>query len=73
VTSLLRPRLMAALVGCVALASPAQAQFDPFHRQSAPPADIPSAGDPNQTADRVLRVNRLEEELRQANGRIEEL
>jgi tol-pal system protein YbgF len=73
VTSLLRPRLMAALVGCVALASPAQAQFDPFHRQSAPPAEIPSAGDPNQAADLVLRVNRLEEELRQANGRIEEL
>jgi tol-pal system protein YbgF len=61
---------MAAFVACVALAAPAQAQFDPFHRQ-APPADIP--GDPNQTAELVLRVNQLEEELRQANGRIEEL
>jgi tol-pal system protein YbgF len=65
---------MAAFVACVALAAPAQAQFDPFHRQ-APPADIPggAAGDPNQTAELVLRVNQLEEELRQANGRIEEL
>ena len=73
-TTLFRPRLMAAFVACVALAAPAQAQFDPFHRQ-APPADIPggAAGDPNQTADLVLRVNQLEEELRQANGRIEEL
>ena len=69
-TTLFRPRLMAAFVACVALAAPAQAQFDPFHRQ-APPADIP--GDPDQTAELVLRVNQLEEELRQANGRIEEL
>jgi tol-pal system protein YbgF len=74
VTILIRPRLMAAFVACVALAAPAQAQFDPFHRQ-APPADIPggAAGDPNQTAELVLRVNQLEEELRQASGRIEEL
>jgi tol-pal system protein YbgF len=73
VTTLFRPRLMAAFVACVALAAPAQAQFDPFHRQ-APPADIPgAAGDPNQTAELVLRVNQLEQELRQANGRIEEL
>jgi tol-pal system protein YbgF len=73
VTLLSRPRLMAALA-CLALAAPAQAQFDPFHRQPAPPADIPgAAGDPNQAAELVLRVNRLEEELRQANGRIEEL
>ena len=73
-TTLFRPRLMAAFVACVALAAPAQAQFDPFHRQ-APPADIPggAAGDPGQTAELVLRVNQLEEELRQANGRIEEL
>ena len=73
-TTLFRPRLMAAFVACVALAAPAQAQFDPFHRQ-APPADVPGggAGDPNQTAELVLRVNQLEEELRQASGRIEEL
>jgi tol-pal system protein YbgF len=73
VTPLFRPCLLAAFVACVALAAPAQAQFDPFHRQ-APPADIPgAAGDPNQTAELVLRVNQLEEELRRANGRIEEL
>ena len=64
-------RLTAALVGSLALAAPADAQFDPFHRQVAPPADIP--GDPNEAAGLVLRINRLEEELRQANGRIEQL
>lgn len=64
-------RLMAALVGSLALAAPAGAQFNPFHRDVAPPADIP--GDPNEAAGLVLRINRLEEELRQANGRIEEL
>jgi tol-pal system protein YbgF len=75
VTSLFRPRLIAAFVACLAVAAPAQAQFDPFHRQPTPPADVPgnSAADPNQAADLLLRVNRLEEELRQANGRIEEL
>ena len=71
-TSLFRPRLMAAFVVCVGLAAPAQAQFDPFHRQPSPPADVPG-GDPNEAAQLVLRVNQLEEELRQANGRIEEL
>ena len=72
VTSVFRTGLIAA-VACLALASPAQAQFDIFHRQ-APPADIPGgAGDPNDAAGLVMRVNRLEEELRQANGRIEEL
>ena len=70
-TSTIRPRLMAALVACVALAAPAQAQFNPFNRQPAPPVDVP--GDPNEAAQLVLRVNQLEEELRQANGRIEEL
>ncbi len=64
-------RLMAALVGSLALAAPAGAQFNPFHRDVAPPADIP--GDPNEAAGLVLRINRLEEELRQANGRIEQL
>src|SRR5271157_1906284 len=62
---------MAALVGSLALAAPAGAQFDPFRRQVAPPADIP--GDPNEVAGLVLRINRLEEALRQANGRIEQL
>ena len=71
-TTLFRPRLMAAFFACLALAAPAQAQFNPFNRQ-APPADIPGAADPNQAAELVLRVNQLEQELRQANGRIEEL
>jgi tol-pal system protein YbgF len=70
VTSLFRLRLMAAFVACLALAAPAQAQFNPFGRQ-APPGDVPA--DPNQAAGLVLRINQLEEELRQANGRIEEL
>ncbi len=74
-TSLFRPPLVAAFVACVALAAPAQAQFNPFQRQPAPPADIPggATGDPDDAAGLVVRVNRLEEELRQANGRIEEL
>ena len=53
------------------LASPAQPA------QTAPPAVIPGvgpdAGDPNDPAEMVVRLNRLENELRQANGRIEEL
>jgi tol-pal system protein YbgF len=75
VTSLFRSGLIAALVGWLVLAAPAQAQFDIFHRQAAPPADIPgnAAGDPNEAAALVVRINRLEEELRQAYGRIEEL
>jgi len=62
---------MAVLLACAALAAPAQAQFNPFNRGPAPPANVP--GDPNDAAQLVLRVNQLEEELRQANGRIEEL
>jgi tol-pal system protein YbgF len=74
VTSSFRPSLAAVFIACVTLAAPAQAQFDIFHRQAPPPADIPDgAGDPNDAAGLVMRVNRLEEELRQANGRIEEL
>jgi tol-pal system protein YbgF len=72
VTSSFRPPLMAVLVACVTLAAPAQAQFNPFNRQPAPPADVPG-GDPNEAAQLVLRLNQVEEELRQANGRIEEL
>ncbi len=70
-----RPSLFAAFVACVILAAPAQAQFDIFHRQAPPPADIPDGmpGDPDNGAGLVVRINRLEEELRQANGRIEEL
>jgi tol-pal system protein YbgF len=72
VKSSFRLRLMAAFVACFALAAPAEAQFNPFNRGPAPPADVPGGaeGDPAQL---VLRVNQLEEELRQANGRIEEL
>ena len=72
-------RLTAILLACVRLASPACAQgFDLFHRQSsqaAPPADIPNEGgaDAGGAPELVLRINRLEEQLRQANGRIEEL
>ena len=74
VTSSFRPSLLAAFVACFALAAPAQAQFNPFQRQPAPPADIPGgAANPNEAAELVVRVNQLEEALRQANGRIEEL
>jgi tol-pal system protein YbgF len=75
-TSLLSFRLVAAFVGGIALSAPAEAQFDIFHHQNsptAPPADIPGAADPNEAVGLVLRINRLEEDLRQANGRIEEL
>jgi tol-pal system protein YbgF len=75
VTSSFRPSLAVAFVACVMLAAPAQAQFDIFHRQAPPPADIPGGapGDPDNGAGLVVRINRLEEELRQAYGRIEEL
>jgi tol-pal system protein YbgF len=75
VTSSFRSSLVAVFVGCVTLAAPAQAQFDIFHRQAPPPADIPGGGpgDPDEAAGLVVRINRLEEELRQAYGRIEEL
>jgi tol-pal system protein YbgF len=75
VTSSFRPSFFAAFVACVTLAAPAQAQFDIFHRQALPPADIPGGepGDPGDAAGLVVRINRLEEELRQAYGRIEEL
>ena len=74
-------RLTAVALACVGPASAACAQgFDLFHRQTqssqpAPPADVPGdAGSvPAGAPELVLRVNRLEEELRQANGRIEEL
>ena len=53
------------------LASPAQPA------QAAPPAVIPGvgpdAGDPNDPAQMAVRLDRLENELRQANGHIEEL
>ncbi|RBP07438.1 tol-pal system protein YbgF [Roseiarcus fermentans] len=73
-----RVAILAAFAG-LAAASPAGAQgFDFFHRQtvqSAPPAEVPGQAAPeeDQTAALLLRVNRLEDQLRQANGRIEEL
>ncbi len=75
-------RLTAAMAALLATAPAAQAQgFDFFHRQPpqaaqmAPPGDIPGEadGDANEAAAMVVRINRLEEELRQANGRIEDL
>jgi tol-pal system protein YbgF len=75
----LASRLIAILIAASAAAAPAGAQnFDFFHRQApqaAPPSDVPGqvAQDEDQAAALVLRVNRLEEQLRQANGRIEEL
>src|SRR4029077_269519 len=70
-----RPSLVAVFVACVTLAAPAQAQFDIFHRQAPPPADIPGGepGEPDDAGGLVVRINRLEEELRQAYGQIEEL
>jgi tol-pal system protein YbgF len=71
--------MSAVLIAATAAAAPAGAQgFDFFHSQkpapTAPPSDIPAVEQQeDQTAALVLRVNRLEEELRQANGRIEEL
>jgi tol-pal system protein YbgF len=82
VISLRTLRLTAVVLGCLGLASAARAQgFDLFHRQTtqssqpAPPADVPSdaRNDAGGAPELVLRVNRLEEQLRQANGRIEEL
>ena len=74
-------RLTAALLACLGLASAARAQFDLFHRQTsqssqpAPPGDVPgdAGSDAGGAPEQVLRINRLEEQLRQANGRIEEL
>ena len=76
-------RLAAILFAATAAASPAGAQgFDFFHHsapqsaQMAPPSDVPDGTvqqEENQAAALVVRVNRLEEQLRQANGRIEEL
>jgi len=64
-------RLTATVVLCLCVSSAPRAQgFDLFHRDPAPPADISGEG---QGPALVVRLNRLEQELRQANGRIEEL
>ena len=88
-TPLSRLRSACVVSICVGLAGASGASaFDlnPFHlnnppaqtAQSAPPAVIPGVGpdngdDPNDPAAMVVRLNRLEDALRQANGRIEEL
>lgn len=74
---------IAILLAASAAVSPAGAQsFDFFHQrtpqtaQAAPPSDIPGQAqqpDEDQAAALVLRISRLEEQLRRANGRIEEL
>src|SRR3984957_15796705 len=75
VTSSFPPSLVGVFVPCPLPPAPAQPHFDIFPRQAAPPADIPDGapGDPDNAAGLVVRINRLEEELRQAYGRIEEL
>ena len=82
-------RLLCASVAffCVGLAGVSDASaldVNPFHlatpaqtAQTSPPAVIPGVGpdadDPNDPAQMVVRLDRLENALRQANGRIEEL
>src|SRR5579863_209572 len=41
--------------------------------QLAPPADVPDANAPTDAAQLLVRIDRLEADLRQANGQIEEL
>jgi tol-pal system protein YbgF len=76
-------RAFAAISLLACLLGSAHAQgLDLFHSQRqqtaqmAPPSDVSGQGvqqEEDQTAALVLRINRLEEQLRQANGRIEEL
>ncbi len=75
-------RLTAAMAALLAAAPAVHAQgFDLFRRQPpqaaqvTPPADVPgeAGGDPDEAAAMVVRINRLEEQLRQANGHIEGL
>jgi len=87
VTPLFRLSCTGVVLFCVGAAGVSGAQaFDlnPFHiaspvqpAQSAPPGVIPGVGpdavDPNDPAQMVVRLDRLENALRQANGRIEEL
>jgi tol-pal system protein YbgF len=71
-------------VGLAGVSGASALDLNPFHlatpaqtAQTAPPAVIPGvgpdAGDPSDPAEMVVRLDRLENELRQANGRIEEL
>ena len=86
-TPLSRLRCASVVFFCAGVAGMGGASaFDlnPFHlaspvqpAQTSPPAVIPGVGpegaDPNDPAEMVVRLSRLENELRQANGRIEEL
>ena len=87
VTPLFRLSCACVVLFCVGAAGASGAlafDLNPFHlnspaqqAQSAPPGVIPGvdpdAGDPNDPAQMVVKVDRLENELRQANGRIEQL
>jgi tol-pal system protein YbgF len=87
VTPLFRLSSAGVVLFCVGAAGASGAwafDLNPFHlaspaqpAQSAPPGVIPGvgpdAGDPNDPAQMVVRLDRLENELRQANGRIEQL
>jgi tol-pal system protein YbgF len=84
VTPLFRLSSACVVLFCVGASGAKAFDLNPFHlaspaqpAQSAPPGVIPGvgpdAGDPNDPAQMVVRLDRLENELRQANGRIEQL
>jgi tol-pal system protein YbgF len=87
VTPLFRLSCACVVLICVGAAGASGAwafDLNPFHiaspaqpAQTSPPAVIPGVGpdavDPNDPAQMVVRLDRLENALRQANGRIEEL
>jgi tol-pal system protein YbgF len=81
---LLRASVAFFCVGVAGVSGASAFDLNPFHiatpvqqAQTAPPAVIPGVGpdtvDPSDPAAMVVRLDRLENELRQANGRIEEL
>jgi tol-pal system protein YbgF len=81
---LLRASAVLVCAGVVGASGAYAFDLNPFNRnappqtaQNAPPAVIPGigpdSGDPNDPASMVVRLDRLENDLRQANGRIEEL
>ncbi len=75
-----RPLLICLALGLAAFAARAD-DVDPSAApipavemaQLAPPVDIPDAGAPQDGAQLLVRIDRLEAELRQANGQIEQL
>ena len=70
-----RPSLAAGLAVCLAIATPVQAQFDIFHRQAPHPPtfQVERRAIPATRPGLCSASTELEEALRQANGRIEEL